>query len=49
MCRAYMGGFWVKNSLNKGPFRQIFLKHGCVFQKLAKKMLKIGNFRQNSS
>ena len=32
--------YWVKNSLNKGLFQQIFLKHGCVFQKWAKNCKK---------
>ena len=41
MCRAHVGGFWVQNSLNKGPLRQIFLKHGCVFKKLAKNCQKL--------
>ena len=43
-------GFWVQYSLNKDPvFRQIFLKHGWVFQKLAKNCQKWIVFRLNSS
>ena len=37
-------GLWVQNSLKKGPFfRQIFLKHGWTFYKLAK-IVKNGEF-----
>ena len=37
VCAAHMGGFWVLNSLNNGPFFDRFsLKHGWAFQKLVK-------------
>ena len=44
MCRPYMGGFLgLKFSKQGSLFRQIFLKYGLVFQKLAK-IAKMGSF-----
>ena len=45
VCAAHMGGFLgLKFSKQGSLFRQIFLKHGWVFQKLAKKLQKVGSF-----
>ena len=45
VCAAHMGGLLgLKFSKQGSPFRQIFLKHGLVFQKLAKSLQKMGSF-----
>ena len=38
-------GFWVENTLSKGPFSaDLYFKHGWVFQKLPKHCQKMGSF-----
>ena len=50
VCAAHMGGFLGPKFSRQGSlFRQIFHKHGWVFQKLAKNSQKWVVFRQNSS
>ena len=45
VCAAHMGGFLDPEFSKQGSlFRQIFFKHGWVFQKLAEKLSKIGRF-----
>ena len=45
-CAAHMGGFLGPKFSKQGSlFRQIFLKHEWVFQKLAKKLSKMGSFQ----
>ena len=47
VCAAHMDGFLCPKLSNQGSlFRQIFLKHWCVFQKLAKNVKKLGSFAQ---
>ena len=49
VCAAHMGGFMgLKFSKRGSLFRQIFLKHGWVFEKLAKYCQKWVVFCQNS-
>ena len=44
VCAAHMGGFFGPKFSKQGSlFRQIFHKHGWVFQKLAK-LSKMGSF-----
>ena len=44
VCATHMGGFWVQNSLSKGPHLvRFFLSMSGVFEKLAK-LSKMGNF-----
>ena len=45
VCAAHMGGLLgLKFSKQGSLFRQIFLKYGWFFQKLAKKLSKMGSF-----
>ena len=44
-CAAQVGGFLGPKFSKQGSlFRQIFLKHGWIIQKLAKKLSKMGSF-----
>ena len=44
MCHQYGWVFGPKLSKQGSLFRQIFLKHGWAFQKLARKLSKMGSF-----
>ena len=46
VCAAHVGGFLGPKFSKQGSLlRQIFLKPGWVFRKLAKKLTKMGSFR----
>ena len=40
-------GFWVQNSLNKGPFSADFPQRSVSFPEIGKNLSKMGGFLQN--